>query len=61
MVRETRGKENVEKDRNVTDLTRIKFVKTRKGRNLIRDVEKEKVVIDLKIRRKAIKEGKGRK
>ena len=61
MVRETREKENVEKDRNVTDLTRIKFVKTRKGRNLIRDVEKEKVVIDLKIRRKAIKEGKGRK
>lgn len=55
-TREERGKENVAKERNVTDLG-----KARRGRNLRGNVEKEKIAIHLKIRRKVVKAKRGRK
>ena len=63
MVRKTReemGKENVAKERNVTDLARIKFSKARRERNLKRNVEKGKIAIYLKIIRKVVKTKRGR-
>ena len=48
-------------DINVIDLTRIKFIQARRGRNQAGNVEIAEIAIDLKIRRKIVKARRERK